>query len=78
MALHPASETVQSIRETLQTLEQNLGSAADQPDFGDLKRILLNRIADLEPVGVAVEEPNLEVAVQGNSLDSMPSIELET
>ena len=51
----PSSELIQSLRTTLQKLEENFASPEDQPRIGELKRILLHRIADLEFVGAAVE-----------------------
>ena len=50
-------ETLESLRATLQTLEQT--NDPDQESFPELKRILLARIADLE-VAQALEAQALE------------------
>jgi hypothetical protein len=51
----PAYELIQSLRASLQKLEENFASPEDQPRIADIKRILLLHIADLEFVGAAVE-----------------------
>ena len=43
-----SSENLESLRATLQKLEQTDAPAEDPESFADLKRILLSRIADLE------------------------------
>lgn len=48
MPRRPSRETIESLRLTLQNLEQSAGAAADAEGAGELKRILLARIADLE------------------------------
>ena len=58
----PSSELIQSLRNTLQKLEENFASTEDQPRIAELKCILLHRIADLEFVGAAVEVANAEKA----------------
>jgi hypothetical protein len=58
----PASELIQSLRATLQRLEENFATPEDQPILAELKRILLHRIADLEFVGAAVERASPEEA----------------
>ena len=78
MGLRPSSELIQSLRTTLQKLEENFVSPEDQPRLEELKRVLLHRLADLEFVGAAVEKtspdkpkqqkPNLASA--GNSSDA--------
>src|SRR4051794_30547117 len=48
MEPRPASELIQSLRLTLQKIEENFASAEDEPNIAELKRILLLRIADIE------------------------------
>jgi hypothetical protein len=62
VANRPSSELIQSLRVTLQRLEENFASPEDQPRIVELKHILLVRIADLEFVGAAVEKTNAEEA----------------
>ncbi len=42
------AETLESLRATLQKLEQSPAAAANPQSFSELKRVLLNRIAELE------------------------------
>lgn len=78
MGRRPSSELIQSIRATLQRLEENIASPEDQPRIAELKRILLLRIADLEFVGAAVEKADADkpkqkkpdLASAGNSSDA--------
>jgi hypothetical protein len=48
MNLRPARETLDSLRVTLQKLEQTADSSSNGHDVAELKQILLNRIAELE------------------------------
>ena len=48
MTLRNARETLDSLRVTLQKLEQTADSVSDGRDVAELKQILLNRIAELE------------------------------
>lgn len=48
MTARPARETLDSLRVTLQKLEQTTDPASDGQDAAELKQILLNRIAELE------------------------------
>src|SRR3954469_24514678 len=48
MEPRPASELIQSLRLTLQKIEENFASVEDEPNIAELKRILLLRIADIE------------------------------
>ena len=43
-------ETLDSLRVTLQKLEQTADSVSDGRDVAELKQILLNRIAELETI----------------------------
>jgi hypothetical protein len=62
----PSSELIQSLRVTLQKLEENFASPEDHPPMAELKRILLLRIADLDPIAdldlieAAIEMANAE------------------
>lgn len=44
----PSSEVIQSLRVTLQKLEENFPAPEDQPVIEELRRLLLLRIAQLE------------------------------
>lgn len=44
----PTAETIESLRSTLKKLEENFVSVEDEPAMGELKHILLLRIAELE------------------------------
>jgi len=48
MSLRPTSQTLESLRLTLQNLEQSADSTSDPQELAELKGILLRRIADLE------------------------------
>jgi len=48
MSLRAPRETVDSLRLTLQSLEQNTDETSDPQALAELKRILLRRMADLE------------------------------
>ena len=48
MTARPARETLDSLGVTLQKLEQAIDPASGGQDVAELKRILLNRIAELE------------------------------
>jgi hypothetical protein len=62
MSARPSSETLESLRVTLQKLEQT--TDANGQDIAELKQILLNRIAELEalsaigPVGMDSPAPS--------------------
>jgi len=59
MPLHAPRETIESLRLTLESLEQEADPAADAQDVAEFKRILLTRIADLE----ALEALNAQSSV---------------
>ena len=63
-----SSELIQSLRITLQTLEESFAAPDDQNVIAELKRIILLRIAELESVGAAVELADAEKANQAASL----------
>jgi hypothetical protein len=48
MSLRPTAETIESLRSALKKLEENFVSVEDEPAMGELKHILLLRIAELE------------------------------
>ena len=48
MSRRPSRETIESLRLTLETLEQSTDTVTDAEGAGELKRILLARISDLE------------------------------
>jgi hypothetical protein len=58
----PTSELIQSLRVTLQKLEENFASPEDQPVVAELKRILLLRIADIEAIDALQEAEAIEAA----------------
>lgn len=48
MSLRPSPQTLESLRHTLQNLEQSADPTSDPQELAELKGILLRRIADLE------------------------------
>jgi hypothetical protein len=82
-------ETLDSLRVTLQKLEQTADSVSDGQDVAELKQILLNRIAELEtlkalqppdaqPVPAPSDLPPLAAETEENSVQEagqMPSLE---
>ena len=66
----PARETLDSLRVTLQKLEQAADPVSDGQDVVELKRILLNRIAELE----ALEALQPEEVVPEPAPSDLPSI----
>ena len=48
MSLRPTPQTLESLRLTLQNLEQTADPTSDPQELAELKGILLKRIADLE------------------------------
>ena len=48
MTVRSSRETLESLRVTLQKLEQTTDATADGRDVAELQQILLNRIAELE------------------------------
>lgn len=51
-----SSTAVEAFRSTLQVIEEQCGLAPDDPSLLELKRILLNRIAELEVVEAASQQ----------------------
>ncbi len=77
MNLRPARETLDSLRVTLQKLEQTTDPASDGQDVAELKQILLNRIAELEALQVL--QPTEEVVAEpaSSELPSIAAVEAE-
>jgi hypothetical protein len=61
MAPRSSKETLESLRVTLQKLEQSTDSPSNGHDVAELKQILLNRIAELETLS-AMEPAQAESA----------------
>ncbi len=72
MTSRSARETLDSLRVTLQKLEQASDPASDGQDVTELKQILLNRIAELETLQ-ALHPEQAEVA-QAPAPSDLPSI----
>jgi hypothetical protein len=62
----PARETLDSLRVTLQRLEQTIDPSPDGHDVAELKQILLNRIAELEALQ-ALQPPEVIAPAQAPS-----------
>ena len=72
MSHRPTSELIQSLRVTLQKLEENFASLEDQPVMAELKRILLLRIADIEAIDALQEAEADEAAPELSATASEP------
>ena len=72
MTARSAQETLESLRITLQKLEQTSDPASNREDVADLKQILLNRIGELETLQ-ALHPEQAEVA-QAPAPSDLPSI----
>ena len=57
MTLRSIPNTIESLRVTLQEVEQTMDAAYDSADLVELKRILLDRIAELEIAQARKSEP---------------------
>ncbi len=72
----PAHETLESLRLTLRKVEQSAEPEQDAEALADLKRILLQRIADLEAVEAletqAVESADTQTADEPNPAEFVP------
>jgi hypothetical protein len=75
MALRSTKETLESLRVTLQKLEQTTDSPSNGQDIAELKQILLNRIAELEALS-AIEPAAVESAPSAPS--DLPSLPVAT
>jgi hypothetical protein len=74
MTARPARDTLDSLRVTLQKLEQETDPASNGQDAVELKQIMLNRIAELEALQALL--PEEVVSVSGPS--DLPSIAVTT
>jgi hypothetical protein len=78
MTARSARETLESLRITLQKLEQTSDPASDRQDVAELKQILLNRIAELETLqALHPEEPEVAQAPASSDLPSIAAAEGE-
>jgi hypothetical protein len=76
MSLRPTAETIESLRITLKKLEENFVSVEDEPAMGELKHILLLRIAELEALesaGTIEREPVSEEIIAQTSPIELPA-----
>ena len=73
IAIHrrPTPESLESLRLTLQKLEQTGDTGKDNASMSELKRIVLNRIADLE-LAKKLETKNDEVDKAPEPADLIP------
>lgn len=67
----PTADTLESLRVTLQKLEQTADPAYDSPHLASLKSVLLNRIADLE-IAEASGPINAETAMASSRAGLIP------
>ena len=66
-------ELIQSLRVTLQKLEEDIRSQVDPPVVAELKRLLLLRIAELEAIESADANEASEVGAETQPLDDTVS-----
>jgi hypothetical protein len=59
----PTRDTIESLRLTLERVEQSIDPSADAQEIAELKRILLARIADLEAVTALEAQSPMSSAV---------------
>jgi hypothetical protein len=76
MTARSAQETLESLRVTLQRLEQASDLAADRQDIAELKQILLNRIAELETLNSL--QPQRASAEKARPLSDLPALPVAT
>ena len=74
MTARPARETLDSLRVTLQKLEQETDPASNGQDGVELKQIMLNRIAELEALQALLPEEVASVSAPSD----LPSIAVTT
>jgi hypothetical protein len=77
MILRTPQETVQSLRLTLQRLEQSADSSTNPDEVAELKQILLRRIADLEVLGVLESQSSASAVSDRKSEASVDLAPLE-
>lgn len=79
MTARSARETLESLRITLQKLEQTNDPASNRQDVAELKQILLNRIGELETLqALHPEEIEVAPALATSDLPSIAAAEAET
>lgn len=66
----PSAELLNSLRITLQKIEENFASVENEPVISELKRIILLRIADIEAVDALKQSESL------TPMDATPNVEL--
>jgi hypothetical protein len=69
MSSQVATRTIEALRATLVQVEQQTGLAPDDPSLDTLKRILLQRIAELEAVAYSEEPEPADRTVTGTALE---------
>jgi hypothetical protein len=74
MTARPTRETLESLRVTLQKLEQTADPASNGQDVLELKQILLNRIAELETLNALERQPDAEAASAPSDLPPLPVV----
>ena len=57
MTLRSIPDTIESLRVTLQEVERTMDAVHDSADLAELKRIFLDRIAELEIAQARTAEP---------------------
>jgi flagellar biosynthesis/type III secretory pathway chaperone len=72
MTARAAQETLESLRITLQKLEQTSDTSSAMQDIAELKQILLNRIAELETLRAL--NPEAEEVLHEPAPSDLPSI----
>ena len=75
----PARELIESLRLTLQRLEQSADPAGDLQETAELKRILLARIADLEVVSALEAQSSFSHPAENatvNPIAELPPLEV--
>ena len=73
MQPRPTSDTLRSLRITLQKLEQNFDGDEDARAMVEVKRILMNRIAELEVVS-ALESGNPQKVDNSYDPSALPAL----
>jgi hypothetical protein len=85
MTVRPTHETLESLRITLQKMEQITESESDTHDVTELKRLLLNRIAELEtlealqpeevhPQPILSDLPAIAASTEGDVVNESPEV----
>jgi len=77
MVPRPKKDTLESLRVTLQQLEQTADPARDADSMAQLKRVLMNRIADLELLEALTTE-DVEAAGLSSPAELVPPATVDT